>query len=115
LHTINLKNIMKNFEFQTQKIEKAAELLKAVAHPLRFTLLKLINEMKEVNVNVLYKTLNFEQSVTSQHLKILRGVGVVKTRRDGKKIYYSINYPIVESMQNGIELFLDGVSASSLE
>ena len=47
---------MDNFEFKTEKIEKAAELLKAVAHPLRLKLLKLIHEKKEVHVNVLYHT-----------------------------------------------------------
>lgn len=98
---------MENFEFKTEKIEKAAELLKAVAHPLRLKLLKLIHEKKEVHVNVLYHTLKIEQSITSQHLKVLRGVDAVHTRRDGKKIFYSINYNRLDAMQRGLELFAD--------
>jgi DNA-binding transcriptional ArsR family regulator len=98
---------MENFEFKTDKIEKAAQLLKAVAHPLRLKLLKLIHEKKEVHVNVLYHTLKIEQSITSQHLKVLRGVDAVKTRRDGKKIFYSINYVRLEAMQRGLDLFDD--------
>lgn len=37
---------MENFEFNTEKIEKAAELLKAVAHHLRLRIIKLIHEKK---------------------------------------------------------------------
>jgi len=98
---------MENFEFKTDKIEKAAALLKAVAHPLRLKLLKLIHEKKEVHVNVLYHTLKIEQSITSQHLKVLRGVDAVHTRRDGKKIFYSINYGRLDAMHRGIDLFED--------
>ncbi len=96
---------MEKFEFNTAKIEKAAELLKAVAHPLRLKLLKLIHEKSEVHVNVLYHTLKIEQSITSQHLKILRGVDAVNTRRDGKKIFYSINYDRLTAMDRGLDLF----------
>lgn len=37
---------MENFEFNTEKIEKAAELLRAVAHHLRLKIIKLIHEKK---------------------------------------------------------------------
>lgn len=98
---------MENFELNNEKIEKAAELLKGVAHHLRLKIIKLINDKKEVNVNVIYNTLKIEQSITSQHLKILRGIDVVKTRRDGKKIFYSLNYDRLAAMNKGIELFED--------
>ena len=96
---------MENFEFNAEKIEKAAALLRAVAHHLRLKIIKLIHDKKEVNVNVIYNTLEIEQSITSQHLKILRGVDAVRTRRDGKKIYYSVNYDRLAAMNEGIELF----------
>lgn len=101
---------MENFEFNTERIEKAAELLKAVAHSLRLKIIKLIHEKKEVNVNIIYNTLKIEQSITSQHLKVLRGVDVVHTRRDGKKIYYSLNYERLDAMNRGIAIFADWVS-----
>lgn len=82
---------MEKLELNSDQIQKAAELLKAVAHPLRLKIVKLINEKGEVNVNVIYNTLKIEQSITSQHLKMLRGVEAVDTRRDEKKIYYTLN------------------------
>ncbi|MEN9447192.1 MAG: hypothetical protein RJA25_482 [Bacteroidota bacterium] len=105
---------MENFEFNTERIEKAAELLKAVAHHLRLKIIKMIHEKKEVNVNIIYNTLKIEQSITSQHLKVLRGVDVVHTRRDGKKIYYSLNYERLDAMNRGIALFGDGATSKKV-
>lgn len=96
---------MEQVEINQEKLEKAAELLRAVAHQLRLKIIKLINEKREVNVNIIYNTLKIEQSITSQHLKILRGVGIVNTRREGKKIFYSLNYEKFAAINKGIELF----------
>lgn len=82
---------MEKLELNNEQISKAADLLKAVAHPLRAKIVKLINEKGEINVNVIYSTLKIEQSITSQHLKMLRAVEAVNARRDGKKIHYSLN------------------------
>ena len=65
--------------------------LRAIAHPLRLQLIDFIDKKNEINVNVIYHTLKLEQSVTSQHLKILRDAVLVKTRRDGKKIFYAVH------------------------
>lgn len=96
---------MEHVEINQEKLEKAAELLRAVAHQLRLKIIKLINDKREVNVNIIYNTLKIEQSITSQHLKILRGVGIVNTRREGKKIFYSLNYEKFAAINKGIELF----------
>lgn len=78
--TINLLNI-----------KKAALVLRAVNHKLRQQILKQIDEHGKITVTELYLKLRLEQSVASQHLAILRKAGFVKTEREGKFIYYSIN------------------------
>jgi DNA-binding transcriptional ArsR family regulator len=47
--------------------------------------------MGRMTVTEIYVKLRLEQSVASQHLAILRKAGFVKTDRDGKFIYYSVN------------------------
>ncbi len=74
------------------KVKKAALVIRALNHKLRLQILKLIDERKSIIVTELYVTLRIEQSVASQHLAILRRANVVNTKRDGKKIYYSVNY-----------------------
>lgn len=72
-------------------LKKAALVLRALNHKLRQQLIKIINESKRLTVTELYVKLRLEQSVTSQHLAILRKAGIVLTQREGKFIYYTIN------------------------
>ena len=72
-------------------IKKAALVLRAINHKLRQQMLKQIDEQGKITVTELYVKLRLEQSVASQHLAILRKAGFVKTERDGKFIYYSVN------------------------
>jgi ArsR family transcriptional regulator, virulence genes transcriptional regulator len=71
--------------------KKAALILRAVNHKLRQQMLKMIDEQGKITVTELYLKLRLEQSVASQHLAILRKATLVKTTRDGKFIYYTIN------------------------
>ncbi len=71
--------------------KKAALVLRALNHKLRQQILKLIDEQDKITVTELYQKLRLEQSVASQHLAILRKAKFVKTTRNGKFIYYSIN------------------------
>jgi len=72
-------------------LKKAAMILRALNHKLRQQIIKLLDENKRLTVTELYVQLRLEQSVASQHLAILRRAGIVKTERDGKFIYYTIN------------------------
>ena len=71
-----------------KKIERAAYVLKAVAHPLRIKIIQMLNEQKELNVSTIYKNLNAEQSLISHHLINMRDKGILEIRRSGKNIYY---------------------------
>ena len=71
-----------------KKIERAAYVLKAVAHPLRIRIIQMLNEHKELNVSTIYKNLNAEQSLISHHLINMRDKGILEIRRSGKHIYY---------------------------
>lgn len=79
-------------------VKKAALVLRAVNHKLRQQILKLIDENGKMTVTDLYVKLRLEQSVASQHLAILRKAGFVKTIRDGKFIYYSVNAGRMEEL-----------------
>lgn len=72
-------------------IKKAALTLRALNHPLRKKLLELIQDNGNIIVTEMYNKLKIEQSVCSQHLGILRRADVVTTKRDGKKILYTVN------------------------
>lgn len=88
-------------------IKKAAMILRAVNHKLRQQILKQIDESGKITVTELYVKLRLEQSVASQHLAILRKAGFVKTYRDGKYIYYSVNTDRVKELNTIIDQLLN--------
>jgi len=77
---------------------KSAAILRALNHKLRIQMLRLINDTKNVTVTEMYIKLRIEQSVASQHLAILRRAQLVTTKRDGKFIFYSVNYNRIEEI-----------------
>ena len=91
-----------------EKLQVSSEILRALAHPLRMRILEFIDKHKTINVNKIYNTLKLEQSITSQHLRILRLAGVVITHRDGKFIHYSIDYPKIANVLKAVDAFLTG-------
>ncbi|HMQ47089.1 MAG TPA: metalloregulator ArsR/SmtB family transcription factor [Saprospiraceae bacterium] len=88
------------------RLHKSSELLRAIAHPLRMKILEFIDQNQSINVNKIYNTLNLEQSITSQHLRILRAADLVNTERDGKYIHYSVNYDRVAEANDAVRSFL---------
>jgi len=92
--------------FQFDKLQYSATLVKALAHPLRLKILEYIDSQGVINVNKIYSNLKIEQSVTSQHLSLLKIAGVVSCTKDGKYMHYKINYEIVAKAQIAVNNFL---------
>jgi DNA-binding transcriptional ArsR family regulator len=84
-------------------LKKAALVLRALNHKLRQQILNLIESEKKITVTEIYVRLRLEQSVASQHLAILRRAGIVTTQRDGKFIYYTVNYKRIEEITGVVE------------
>jgi DNA-binding transcriptional ArsR family regulator len=96
---------MKEFKFNQAELDEASQTLRSISHNLRLNIISLISDLKEVNVNEIYRRLNIEQSITSQHLKILRDSNIVHTKRDGKMVIYSINNNKLSKINAAINKF----------
>ena len=83
--------------------KKAAMILRALNHKLRQQIVKLIDEQQKVTVTEIYVKLRLEQSVASQHLAILRRAGIVSTIREGKFIFYTVDYNRLDQVNKFIE------------
>jgi len=68
---------------------KACDLLGAMANPARLMILCQLAE-GEKSVSELQPAVSLSQSALSQHLAVLRRKQIVRTRRDGQLIYYSL-------------------------
>jgi DNA-binding transcriptional ArsR family regulator len=83
--------------------KKAAMILRALNHKLRQQIVKLIDEQQKMTVTNIYVKLRLEQSVASQHLAILRRAGIVVTTREGKYIFYTVDYDRLEQVNQFVE------------
>ncbi|MBL8521655.1 MAG: helix-turn-helix transcriptional regulator [Betaproteobacteria bacterium] len=72
--------------------DRSCALLKTLSNPDRLLLLCRISQ-GECSVGELEEALEIHQPTLSQQLGVLRDEGLVDTRRDGKRIYYSIASP----------------------
>lgn len=80
-----------------------AEMFKALGDPSRLRLLSLLLE-GEVFVSDLARQLGMSQSAVSHQLRLLRGLRLVKYRRVGRHLYYSLDDDHVRSLMNeGLE------------
>ncbi|MHC5227464.1 ArsR/SmtB family transcription factor [Enterococcus sp. LJL99] len=75
---------------EIDEILKVSQLYKVLSDPTRLRILILL-KTNELNVSSISEQLDMEQSAVSHQLKLLRENHVVKSRREGKTIFYSLD------------------------
>ncbi len=76
--------------FDMVMYQKKAEVLKALAHPIRLCIVHGLIKKGACNVSYMEKCLEASQSRISQHLAKLRAAGIVRGNRCGNEIHYEI-------------------------
>ena len=74
------------------EIDELTEVFKALSAPTRLRLVKLLGEHEgALCVNALAHKLDVSQSAVSQHLRVLRQIGLVKSERRGSSVHYLLD------------------------
>ncbi|MBW4625794.1 MAG: metalloregulator ArsR/SmtB family transcription factor [Brasilonema octagenarum HA4186-MV1] len=76
----------------------------ALSDPLRIGVIELLRN-KELCVCDLCEALEVSQSKLSFHLKTLREAGLVRSRQEGRWIYYSLNIPQFAALEQYLSEF----------
>ncbi|MCB9235935.1 MAG: helix-turn-helix transcriptional regulator [Bacteroidia bacterium] len=97
-NTVNIKD-----KLNKKELDRAASMLRAIAHPVRITIIDLLEKGKRLPVKDIHESLNLEQAVASHHLGILRSKGVLQAERVGKNIFYSLKYERISQIIACIE------------
>ncbi len=103
---INNPATNENVRIDFLHMKKASLILRALNHKLRQQIIKLLDEHRKMTVTEIFVKLRLEQSVASQHLAILRRAGITATLREGKFIFYSLNYARIKEISNFVEELL---------
>lgn len=78
--------------------EIKADLFKGLAHPVRIRVLELLAEADERTVADLLNQTGLEASHLSQHLRVLRGYGLVASERSGSSVSYRLAHRTVAGL-----------------
>ena len=87
----------------TEKLEKAATMLKVMAHPIRLAIIDLLGVNSKMNVTEIYEALSIEQAAASHHLTLLKSKGLLNSERDGKNCVYFLKHDRITQIVSCIE------------
>jgi DNA-binding transcriptional ArsR family regulator len=79
-------------DLKPESLEKAANMLKAIAHPIRISIVGCLEDGERRTVTEIHTQLGIEQSTASHHLGILKDKGVLVSKRDGKNTWYFLKH-----------------------
>lgn len=88
---------------------RLAELAKALSHPARISILKLLAERNTCICGEIVDELPLAQSTVSQHLKELKACGLVQGEIDGPKSCYCIDWETLKDLQTLLGTLFKGL------
>ena len=91
---------MTSTDLNPESLEKAANMLKAIAHPIRISIVSCLEDGKKRTVTEIHKQLGIEQSTASHHLVILKDRGVLASKREGKNTWYFLKHENLRNILN---------------
>jgi DNA-binding transcriptional ArsR family regulator len=80
-------------------LEPLSDLAKALSHPVRLKILRILNKENTCICNDLVIQLPVAQSTVSQHLKELKRVGLIHGEIDGPRICYCLNQKRISELK----------------
>ena len=89
-------------ELDPETLAKAANMLKAIAHPIRISIVEYLEDGKKRTVTEIHKKLGIEQSTASHHLVILKDRGVLSSKREGKNTWYFVKHANLKNVLSSI-------------
>ena len=85
------------------KANEAASYFKALGDDNRLLIIKALHSEEEICACKFLDIVNCGQATLSHHLSLLSKMGLLKSRRDGKRILYSKNKEILNELMNYLE------------
>ena len=94
-----------------KKEQELAEFAKAISHPARIAILKVLAQKNECICGEIVEVLPLAQSTVSQHLKELKNAGLIEGTLDGPRSCYCINWKAFEKFTGEINSLFTNLKA----
>lgn len=82
-----------------EALETAAECLKVMAHPVRLRIVDILMQA-DLPVHEIAELCNLPPHQTCEHLRLLKGQGMLDSERRGRAVYYKISNPRLPRLLN---------------
>jgi len=92
------------YKINREKLEKAAFILRTVAHPTRLAIVDILNIHSRLGVNEIGEMLSVEQSLLSHHLTTMKLKGILRSEKEGQNVFYSLKEKDVTKLLDCIRL-----------
>ncbi|MGC8939288.1 MAG: ArsR/SmtB family transcription factor [Candidatus Bathyarchaeia archaeon] len=103
-HAAKLREITDDITLKREKIREASKIFKALADETRLMIVRLL-EFREMCVCEIMVALGLTQPTASHHLGILENVGLIKSKKRAKWVFYSIADPKLIEALHQLNLF----------
>ncbi|MDF1578153.1 MAG: metalloregulator ArsR/SmtB family transcription factor [Desulfobulbales bacterium] len=80
-----------------ESLENAAECLRTIAHPCRLRMIEILLK-EERPVGELAEACDIPSHMASEHLRLLKDRGLLKSRREGRKVFYGVAEPMLANI-----------------
>lgn len=90
------------FDGEIGRYEARAEVIKALAHPVRLLMVDELGKGEKCVCELTEKS-GLDISTISRHLLLLRNAGLVKSRKEGTKVIYALNCPCTADFLSCVE------------
>lgn len=100
-------------EVFTQKQNKLAAMIKALAHPARIAILQELIKANACICGDLVNELGLAQATISQHLKELKNAGIIKGTIEGTSICYCIDEKVWKQLKKDLDTFFVSFEGNS--
>lgn len=100
-------------EIYTEKQNRLATMLKAIAHPARIAILEYLINSKSCICGDLVEELGLAQATISQHLKELKSAGIIQGTVEGTSICYCIDEKVWKQFKTQLDKFFISYEAKN--
>jgi DNA-binding transcriptional ArsR family regulator len=101
-----------SFNIDNVLLFQGKELFRALNHPLRQKIILMIHSHGRMTVTQLFTKMGLEQSVTSNHLALLRSQKLLLAEKQQKFVFYSLNYGRLKKVQESVANYLGKLAES---
>ena len=83
---------VENVNINSEALQGAASMLKVLGHPIRISIIELLENSPRLSVTEIFKALKIGQAIASHHLNTLKNKRILSSERVGKNTYYSVSH-----------------------